>query len=272
MSGRDDLDPGDGIGEPTDQWIADLIRRVRKIPVGEPISASLIRKVRSELRALARRRLVARREHREPLAASAADVAPDAREDVREVLLDLVRSPHGQVGIWMLIGAPIFLHAAVDAVAQARAMRLFPRHECAPIRDYLAGKLGGRPWPARQGSRRPFTVAGGHRVHARTPRERGPSPLHIAACNAVTVGRAREWLSRLDEGSDADRRAVLVELDEIGIAASEASAPLPLWYTEEGPPRGLWPDPPPPEDDGAAGLKTLVGGLLGATVTPKGGT
>ena len=268
MLDDDDLNPGDNVAEPTDAWVETLIRRTCQIPLSQPVPTSLIRGVCAELKSVARRRIRARAVSGELVSAHPHDMSLGAPEDVREVLHHMIVSPHGQAAIYALISAPLFLYAGVEVLKGAALFQVQTRDEASEIHDYIALKVGGNPWPGRFGSRRPFAIVDGCRVPVRSPRERGPSPIHIVAANAVTTARAKGWMQRLEGASQADQRAVLTELSNIGIAAAEEAAPLPLWFQEGGPPRGIWPDPPPPEDP-AIELTSLLGSLVAPA--PKAG-
>lgn len=224
---------------PPDDWIAGLIRRLRGLPLGADV-AGWIPAMRRALAAEVARRRRAKE--------SGEDVQPPRRRVGRmsadDVVRDMLAGPEGRFWIEMLLAMPAVLEGVQCAFAglawERAGLRPSVRHLSAPVHRYLVGKVGGVP------------------PHEFWGRGEQPTASQRAAVNAVTPRAARVWLERLS-GSDADRVAVLAEMSEIGRAATLAVAPLRLWIPEPGLPRGLWPDPPPEDDDAPVSAGVAAG-------------
>ena len=221
--------------EPSDVWLASLVRHLRGWPPGVSVPPALLASWRRHLRSVTRRVRRDRRAGRDSYA-----ISPPVRRRVLtpdDLVLDLLSSPEGQVLVgvaacWPEMVASLLTPSPAEVVAcweRAAARRRAVDSNAAATVLYLTAKLGGCALP---------------------PYRDGPTVCALlAGCNVVTVARARLWRASL---ADARRRAdVLVEIQDVGVRASKVFAPLVLWYPEAGPPRGLWPDPPPPNDDAA---------------------
>ena len=261
-----------------DTWIASYIRHLRGWPLDEYVSPGLIKQWRGILHDEAVKVGRARRAGRDPYPPrlprrSAEEIS------VKDVVLDMVRSPHGQAGIAILLAMPVMLHGLATGAARlaVTALRSDVRHEAAPTYSYVVNKVGGVPWRQYWGSRGTYVVGPdgrGRRLPA--PNMGGCLPLHRAAINAATPARVRSWRDRLAAAAAADIAAeldaVMAELDEVGAAAIQAADPLPIWVAEAGEPRGLLPDPsPPPVEDVAPGVAAAGAGERPPFVPRRGG-
>ena len=236
----DDIIEVADIDLPGDEWICGLIRTLRGLPPRTPIHPEILARWRGHLRsAMAARRARDRRQEPTPAPPlrKGASVSPD------DVIQDLLASPEGLMWIAVALALPRVIAVAVaaaraDVPSWARWQQLL-RRETGPVLKYLDVKVG--------------------RGGALPTGDDLPAPVHRAAINAVSPAAARAWRDRLSIGA-GDARAVLVEMREIGKAATDAARPLRLWDPEPGQPRGIWPDPPQPEDPPAVSSDILAGG------------
>ncbi len=237
--------------EPSDLWIESLIRGLRGLSPGEPIPARLFASFKRSLRRELRRHLAARRAKRDP-GPPREWSGPAASPPPYDVVWDMILSPEGQAAIALIIAMPALSMRVAEACGKVvyKVLHTSPKNEAAPIYAYLISKVGGRSWSPSWGRRGPMVIGPDGRS------KRQPSPNHVgvssvarAAINSVTPRRATEWRDRLDSGSDAEILRVLEEIESLGRPACKAAAPLKIWYPEAGEPRGLLPDPPPPDAD-----------------------
>ena len=247
--------------EPSNSWIESLIRDLRGLSPGEPIPAMLFASFKRSLRRELRRHLAARRARREP-GPPRPWSGPAASPGPSDVVLDLIASPEGQAAIALIIAMPALSMRVAEACGKVvyKVLHTSPRHEAAPVHSYLVSKVGGKPWRPNWGRRGEMMISPGGQASRYPPPQ--ISAAARAAINAVTPRRAIEWRDRLDSGSDAEIRVVLEEIESLGAPATRAAAPIKIWYPEPGEPRGLLPDPPPPNaDDDAEERPRRVGAV-----------
>lgn len=227
-----DLDAEDPVlWEPSDEWLASLVRKLRGMPLDAPVPPSLLTSWRAHFREELRRVARARAAGREPYPPSLS-LGDRSAISAGEVVLDLLRSPEGRFLVGVALAMPAMLdglaHSGGAVVALWRAeyeRRLVAREVARDVAGYLDWKLGP--------SGRPF-------------RGELPHSVYRAAANAATDRRVRQWRALLCDARAA--AGVLEEMDQVGREASRAAAPLRIWDPEPGPPRGIWPDPPAEED------------------------
>ena len=226
------------VWEPSDAWLASLIRHLRGLPLGEAIPTGLLASWRRHLREEVCRIGRARRNGQDlypPEHVRLSGAAVSAGEVVRELLT----SPEGRFWIGVVVAMPALVDAVsrptaeqvVDVWRRGRDEREAQGDEAEAVLGYLDFKLGGPAYVCRAG-------------HA-------PHPPFRAAANAVTPERARIWRSRLTDVSEA--AAVLAEMRDVGEAVVTATSPLRIFDAEPGAPRGIWPDPPLPEPEAVTG-------------------
>ena len=264
---------GPELWNPSNAWIASLIRSVRGWPRDEYVAPALIREWRAVLRAEAVRVQGARRTGRNPYPPRPRQ--GDGPVSARDVILDFLASPEGVLAIDILLAMPSMLAAlAASAVGMAvQSLRPAVRHEVAPVYAYLIGKIGGTPWGPHWGSRGTYVVGPDGRGRRLTaPSDAGCPAAYRAAINAVSPARARVWRDRLATAAPANMEAVWQEMAAAGAAAVTAADPLAIWMPEGGPPRGILPDPPvPPVDESAPAAGGAARGERPAFVAGRGG-
>lgn len=236
----DDVELSEDIKVPGDAWIEGLIRTLRGWPPGTPVHPEVLFQWRRQLRAkMLARRARARRTEPEPEPPPRKGASVTAADVIR----DMLSSPESQLWVAVAMALPAVVAGAIAAaradVPEWARWRVPLRRETDPVLKYLTAKIGS-------GSELPKGDA-------------LPAPVYRAAINTVTPLAARTWRDRLS-GGGGDARAVLSEMKEIGQAASAAALPLRIWDPEQGPPRGIWPDPPPPEDLPAVSGDVAAGG------------
>jgi hypothetical protein len=245
VSDTDFLDPDVEVWTPTDTWLAGLIRRLRGLSPGEPLPPGLLESWRRHVQREVRRHAVARARGRAagPMPSYGRGRTPDPAADL---ILELLATPAGQFYIGVAAGlasllAAVAAAAAVEMQVQAwnarRERDQKARADAAELVRYIDWKSGGALY--REDWRGPLWAR------------------HKAACNAVTPRRAIAWRVRL-----ADNRLplptvrnLLAEIAEVGRVVIDVTAPLRIWDMDGGPPRGLVPDPPEPEEEDDMGRK-----------------
>jgi len=252
MSDDVDIERELDLCEPSDLWIESLIRGLRGLSSGDPISPRLFASFKRSLRKELRRHLAARRAKCDPGPPPREWSGPAASPPPYDVVWDMILSPEGQAAIALIIAMPALSMHVAEACSKIvyKVLHTSPKHEAAPVYGYLISKVGGRPWSPTWGRRGPMVIG----LDGRSRRQ--PSPNHVgvssfmrAAINAVSPRRAIEWRDRLDSGSDGEILRVLEEIESLARPACAAAAPIKIWYPEPGEPRGLLPDPPPPDAD-----------------------
>ena len=214
---------------PSDEWIASLIRHLCGLPPRAPVAREIIaswrRCICNEMVRHKQEREAGKRPEPPRIGLRMAKVTTD------DVIHDMLASPEAQMWIGVASSLPEVVAGVIAAGAsRVSNMQRFQaplRNELAPIITYIDAKFGHCQMPISNDAL--------------------PSPAMRAACNAVTPSRAQRWRSALIGGGETARQ-LLGEMREIGRAACEQANPLRLWDSELGLPRGIWPDPPPPDE------------------------
>ncbi len=234
------MEPADlDVWAPTDAWLSSMIRRLRGLPPGEPLPPGLLESWRRHVTREVRRHAVARARGRAPgPMPSNRRVGPT--DPAADLIAELLSSPEGQFYISVAAGMASLLAAVATAAAaqmqvQAwhvrRELERKARADAAELVRYLDAKVGGA-------------------LYDEDPRDPLWAP-YKAACNAITPRRALSWRVRLSDTtlSPPALHDLLAEIAEIGRAVIDTTAPIRIWDSDPGPPRGLVPDPPEPDEE-----------------------
>lgn len=232
-----------GLHEPGEEMIIGLLRHALGMPLGWQPSPSMIADARAALRAGMRRRRTRRREGRDDMPSPRRTGALTGID----ALVDFLCSPEGILVLDLLLAMPRAAAGFTAAMTPGAVMigeRVFRF----------------RPWSRIEASRIVRYARDKLEAPARAP---DVSPLidehQVAAVNCAAPARVSAWLAALRGGSDRDRRAALDEMSALGERAIVVAAPLCVWRSEPGPPRGILVDAAP------------VLGLVEADDAPAGG-